>query len=232
MCGARKPRLTDPTMVQVSSGVTTAAARKVTSRDRQGIVGPERRTVDDRAVGGARFVARAAKPQGADEHGRDRARLVGGLRVHAALPEGGAIRHARTPRRHRAGDTGLTLNASDVSFSKYTSPPTVNVCRCDSCEVRAPCTPFTVVRSGSWPMVAVGLPLPPWLTRSSRWLLTRIGQRRVLERAEVETLDARREEIQAEAVQFGDEVAIAAEQLVVTVATVLERPLIRSDEAR
>ena len=47
MCGARKPRLIDPSSVQCSSGVTTAAARNVTLVDGQRVVGPERRAAHD-----------------------------------------------------------------------------------------------------------------------------------------------------------------------------------------
>ena len=131
-------------------------------------------TVDERAVGGAAPCTRAPPKRSAPSEpqpiGPDVER---GLHVHAALGERRAVGNARTARRDRAASTGFTLNASEVSRSKYTSPPSAQCPRARTAASRTPPgTPWTVVRSGSWPIVAVGLPLPPWFTRSSRWLLS------------------------------------------------------------
>ena len=96
MCGARKPRLTDTENVQGSSGVSDRRGAERDARRGQRIVRPERRAVDQRAVG--RAAPRSDAPpnaQRADQpdtigHGVER-----GLGEHATLREGRAVRHAR-----------------------------------------------------------------------------------------------------------------------------------------
>ena len=82
------------------------------------------------------------------------------------------------------------------------------------------CTPKTVVRSGSRLIAARGLPLPPWLTRSSYWLFTDPVTLTVVEPAGAQPLVAGEEQIEREIAQVGDEVAVAAEQLIVALAVV------------
>ena len=127
--------------------------------------------------------------------------------------------------------TGLTLYDSDVNPSMLTSPPKDMVPRDESSRVSDACRPWTEVRSGSWPIVAVGLPLPPWFTRSSCWLLNEYVNEACVKRPEAEPLEAHRGQIEGQIVEVGDQVAIAAQQLVVALAVVLDRAHVGGDEA-
>ena len=231
MCGARKPRLSEPTKVHRSSGVITADARKVRLAHRQAVVGPQRCSADDRAVGRAGPVARAAVPERADQPYAIGDGVEGRLRVGTALVERGAVGNPRPPRRDRTSRRvdveRIRAEALQIQVAAERQRLTRRQLHRHRALKAVDRRAFRLVadRRGR---VAVAALVDPLLALA----VQRVRERRVIERAEAQALDPDREQVERQIVEIRDEVPVAAEQLVVSIPVILCRAHVARHQAR
>ena len=166
MSGARKPRLRLAARLSGPDTVQSAPSRKVGALVSYESAGQSGAPFADRlaastSYGGRRPAQRAVQAQPAGH------RLEDVLQEDPAVPVARAVRHASPAvgvSRPSSGSSRRMAPSSTRSRRRRRASGRGG----RGCGGAAACRPFASVRSGSWLTLARGLPLPPWLTRSSR----------------------------------------------------------------